>query len=131
MSDSRISQSRGRPEPTGSAAGSTQRLTVLYIASSSAIAGLAIIGQVWIQQALNRQSLDIQVISAAQQQQRSSQRLVKSILALKLPAMAEEQRERAQELEAAIQAAEASLQTLADIQNSTALPTRRRQQVQQ
>ncbi|MGB3514862.1 MAG: adenylate/guanylate cyclase domain-containing protein [Elainellaceae cyanobacterium] len=97
----------------------------------SAIAGLAIIGQVWIQQALNQQSLDIQVISAAQQQQISSQRLVKSILALKLPATSEEQRERAQELEAAIQAAEASLQTLADIQNSTALPTRRRQQVEQ
>ena len=106
-------------------------ITVLYVASLSAIAGLAIIVQVWIQQALNRQSLDIQVISAAQQQQISSQRLVKSILALKLPATAEEQRERAQELEAAIQAAEASLQTLADIQNSTALPTRRRQQVEQ
>lgn len=52
-------------------------------------------------------------------------------MALKLPATAEEQRERAQELEAAIQAAEASLQTLAGIQNSTALPTRRRQQVEQ
>jgi hypothetical protein len=103
MSDSRASQSRGRPESTGLAAGSTRRLTVLYVASLSAIAGLAIIGQVWIQQPLNRQSLDIQVISAAQQQI-SSQRLVKSTLALKLPATAEEQRERAQELEAAIQA---------------------------
>ncbi|MEO0759886.1 MAG: adenylate/guanylate cyclase domain-containing protein [Cyanobacteria bacterium J06648_16] len=113
------------------AAGSTQRLTVLYVVSLSAIAGLALIGQVWIQQALNRQSLDIQVISAAQQQQISSQRLVKSILALKLPATAEEQRERAQELEAAIQAAEASQQTLADIQTAAELPTSRRQQIQQ
>jgi class 3 adenylate cyclase len=71
------------------------------------------------------------VISAAQQQQISSQRLVKSILALKLPATAEAQRERAQKLEEAIQAAEASQQTLADIQSSPALPPRRRQQVEQ
>ena len=130
MSNSGASQSRGRPESTGPAAGSTQRLTVLYVASLSAIAGLAIISQVWIQQALNRQSLDIQVISAAQQQQISSQRLVKSILVLELPATAEAQRKRVQELEEAIQSAEASQQTLADVQSSPALSPRRQRQVE-
>ncbi len=40
----------------------TQRLTLFYVASLSAIAGLSIVGQLFIQRALSHQALDIQVI---------------------------------------------------------------------
>jgi adenylate cyclase len=109
---------------------STQRLTVLYVASLSAIAGLSILGQLWIQHSLNQQTLDLQVIGAAQRQQMISQQLVKSTLALQLSATAATQQERTEELQKVIQAAENWQQKLNTMQTTTRLSPERQQQVE-
>lgn len=130
MSDFEVFPTQPSPVTKGSST-STRRLTALYIVSLSAIAGLSIWGQLRVQQALNQQVLDLQVVSAAQNQQINSQRLVKATLAFKLPARTEEQQERTAELEDAIQAAETWQQALSTLQTSPDLSPERQKEVQQ
>lgn len=108
----------------------SRRLTVLYVASLGAIATLAIMGQVWVQRLLNKQDLDIQVITAAQRQQLVSQQLVKSTLALKLPLADEAKQAHIEDLQDVLQKAESWQQKLIALQTATELSRQQQQQVQ-
>jgi adenylate cyclase len=63
---------------------STRNLTVLYIASLSFIAGLSILGQVFIQRSLSKQETDLKIVGIAHKQQTLSQELSKNVLGLQL-----------------------------------------------
>lgn len=108
----------------------SRRLTILYISSLGAIATLAIMGQFRVQRLLNEQSLDIQVITAAQRQQLASQQLVKSTLAMGLPMADNAKQEHTEHLQEVIQSAESWQQTLIALQTATHLSSQQQQQVQ-
>jgi len=108
----------------------SRRLTMLYLSSLGAIATLAILGQIRIQRLLNAQSLDIQVITAAQRQQLVSQQLVKSTLALRLPLPEEARENHVDHLEDVIEDAETWQQELMRLQQATHLSQQQQQQVQ-
>ena len=63
---------------------STRNLTVLYIASLSFIAGLSILGQVFVQRSLSKQETDLKIVGIAHKQQTLSQELSKNVLSLQL-----------------------------------------------
>ncbi|WP_421655015.1 adenylate/guanylate cyclase domain-containing protein [Leptothermofonsia sp. ETS-13] len=81
---------------------STRNLTTRYVASLSAIAGLAILGQVLVQQMLVQQTKDVQIISAAQNRQTLCQQVVKASFAVQLAQTLEARQERLAELQDAI-----------------------------
>lgn len=108
----------------------SRRLTILYISSLSAIAALAILGQIRIQRLLNEQDLDIQVITAAQRQQLISQQLVKSTLVLRLPHGEDTAQDHTSHLQDVIQDAEFWQQRLVALQTATHLSSQQQQQVQ-
>lgn len=108
----------------------SRRLTILYISSLGAIATLAIMGQFRVQRLLNEQTLDIQVITAAQRQQLASQQLVKSTLALRLPMANDAKQDHTEHLQEIIQSAESWQQQLIALQAATHLSQQQRQQVQ-
>lgn len=87
---------------------STGKLTQLYIISLSAIAGLAILGQVFIQKQLAQQSLDLRIISAAQTRQTLCQRLLKTSLAVQIAPTPEIKQQRLAELQSVVSQWEAS-----------------------
>lgn len=64
---------------------SPRQLTKLYILSLLAVASLSILGQTAVQYLLARQSVDIKVISVAQQRQQLCQRLLKTAMMVQLP----------------------------------------------
>ncbi len=91
---------------------STRSLTTRYVASLSAIAGLAILGQVLVQQMLVQQTKDVQIISAAQNRQTLCQRLVKASFAVQLAQTPEARQERLAELQDAISQWDSSRQVV-------------------
>ncbi len=91
---------------------STRSLTTRYVASLSAIAGLAILGQVLVQQMLVQQTKDVQIISAAQNRQTLCQRLVKASFAVQLAQTPEAKQERLAELQDAISQWDSSRQVV-------------------
>jgi adenylate cyclase len=78
------------PKPSGvkpsgaKPSGSIRRLTTLYIGSLSAVAVLAITGQVFIQWQLARQSFDVRIVSTAQNRQILCQRLIRAALTVQV-----------------------------------------------
>jgi len=102
---------------------STRSLTALYIASLSAIAGLAIFGQILVQQQLARQSNDISIISAAQGRQTLCQRMLKASLAVKLIRDPTMQQQSLVELQAAVSQWEASRYIIHDKMQATVSAT--------
>lgn len=63
---------------------SPSKLNQLYILSLSSIAALSIVGQVFIQKQLDRQSTDIAIISAAQTRKQLCESLLKATLATRI-----------------------------------------------
>ena len=70
---------------------STRRLTVLYIASLSAVAALTLIGQFFVQSMLKQETINAKVIGAATRQQILSWQLREAALALKVEPMVDRQ----------------------------------------
>jgi hypothetical protein len=91
---------------------STHNLTTRYIASLSAVAGLAIFGQVLVQQMLTQQTKDVQIISAAQDRQTLCQRVVKASMAVQLAQNPHTKQEQVVELQDAIAQWESSRQSI-------------------
>lgn len=87
------------PKPSGlKLSGSVRRLTTLYIASLSAVAALAITGQVFIQQQLARQSFDVRIVTTAQNRQILCQRLIRAALMVQVSADSQEKQQNLAEL---------------------------------
>ncbi len=97
----------------------TQRLTVLYISSLAAVACLAITGQIFIQRQLARQSLDVRIVSTAQNRQILCQRLIKAALAVQVTEDPEEKRQSVADLRQIINKWESSRQVLFQEMRST------------
>lgn len=82
------------PKPSGS----VRRLTTLYIGSLSAVAVLAITGQVFIQQQLARQAFDVRIVTTAQNRQILCQRLIRAALMVQVSADSQEKQQNLAEL---------------------------------
>ncbi len=108
----------------------TRRLTVFYVASLSAIAGLAIFGQLVIQRSLSQQELDIQVITTAQQQQMLIPQITRTVMNLRLTDDSSERQQRLEELKSLINSAAAWDSKLKTLMNNPSLSADRRQYVQ-
>lgn len=91
---------------------STRSLTTRYIASLSAIAGLAILGQVLVQQMLTQQNRDVQIISTAQDRQTLCKEVIRGALAVQFIQNPEIKREQVADLKAAIARWDSSRQSL-------------------
>ncbi|MGI0495151.1 adenylate/guanylate cyclase domain-containing protein [Alkalinema pantanalense CENA528] len=74
-------------------------LTRLYVLSLTAIATLAIVGQVLIQKQLDRQSTDLKIIQTAQNRQTLCQQLLKNAIAIPLLRDPDRRQERIRELQ--------------------------------
>lgn len=108
----------------------TRRLTAFYVASLSAIAGLSIVGQLLIQNALKQQELDIQVISEAQQQKMLVPQLTRTTLLMQMSSDSTTRAQYQTDLEKTIVSVNSwqhSMQTLAQ---DGRLSSARRQQIQ-
>ncbi len=82
---------------------STRRMTLLYVAALSGIALLLLLGHLFFDRSLRRQSNDARVINIAGRQRMLSQQLSKTVLALQGADNVTAQRARAQELRAIVQ----------------------------
>ncbi len=108
----------------------TKRLTVFYVTSLSAIAGLAIFGQLVIQRSLTQQELDIQVINTAQQQQMLIPQISRTVMNLGLTDDSRERQQRLDELKLLIDSATAWGSKLQTLMNNPSLSPDRRQYVE-
>jgi len=108
----------------------TRRLTVFYVASLGAIAGLSILGQVLIQHALKQQELDIQVISAAQQQKMLIPQMTRTALLMQMSSDAATRTQYEEEIEEAIASAMSWRETMGSLARDGRLSRARRQQIQ-
>jgi adenylate cyclase len=98
--------------PVPKLSASIRGLTTLYVSSLAAVACLAITGQVFIQQQLARQSLDVQIVSTAQNRQILCQRLIKAALAVQVAHDADERQHSVAELRQIINQWETSREAL-------------------
>jgi len=82
----------------------TRRLTILYVASLSGIAALAILGQVIVQRMLAQQERDVQVLALAETQQKLSHQLSKTALGIQFSPDPSDRQDYVKELQQLMQA---------------------------
>lgn len=108
-----------------------RRLTAFYVASLSAIAGLSLLGQWLIQNALKQQELDIQVISEAQQQKMLVPQMMRTTMLIQMSSDTTTRAQYQEELEKAIASANSWQRTMGTLAQDGRLSSARRQQIQQ
>ncbi|OUC11801.1 MAG: hypothetical protein B0A82_26170 [Alkalinema sp. CACIAM 70d] len=92
--------SPSRPSSVSTTVPAARRgLTRLYVLSLTAIATLAIVGQVLVQKQLDRQSTDLKIIQTAQNRQTLCQQLLKNAIAIPLLRDSDRRQERLKELQ--------------------------------
>ncbi len=123
------------PQPSSSAIANRthaiRRLTAFYVASLSAIAGLSLLGQWLIQNALKQQELDIQVITEAQQQKMLVPQLTRTTMLMQMSNDSTTRTQYQQDLKQSIAATNSWQQTMGTLAQDRRLSRVRRQQIQQ
>ncbi|MDY7005272.1 MAG: response regulator [Cyanobacteriota bacterium] len=101
----------------------THRLTVLYIAGLSVIAGLFIFEQILVEKSLKYQFTSSRVINIAGRQRMLSQKLSKAALAIQFSSNSEARKQRQEELENVVQLFQTSHQGLQKGDSDLGLPS--------
>ncbi len=105
----------------------TQQLTLFYVMSLSAIAGLSIMGQFFIQRALNHQSLDAEVIHTTLEHKEKVGHSIRGVRALRRISDPVEKELAIAELENDLQAVQVSWQEITQLSPDVLLASNHRQ----
>lgn len=105
----------------------TQRLTLFYVLSLSAIAGLSIIGQLFIQRVLNHQSMDVEVIHTALEHKERVGHSIRGVRSLRRITDQVEKEAAVAELEDDLQAVQATWQAMTRLSPEVLMASNHRQ----